>query len=60
MKINTLIGHKEIAVVSEESGPLSMSYNALLTTLETNVTIKQIVPTMTSKLALTYNKLFLN
>ncbi len=54
MKKNTLIEHKEDVIVCEESGPVSMSYNALLTTLETNVRVKPVIPTMTAKLALTY------
>jgi hypothetical protein len=32
MKWNTLIEHKEAVVVCEESWPVSLSYNALLTT----------------------------
>jgi hypothetical protein len=37
MKRKTLIEHKEVVIVCEESGPISMSYNVLLTTLEANV-----------------------
>jgi hypothetical protein len=36
MKRNTLIEHKEVVIICEESGPISMSYNVLLTTLEVN------------------------
>jgi hypothetical protein len=36
MKRNTLIEHKEVTIVCEESGPISLSYNALLTTPEAN------------------------
>jgi hypothetical protein len=32
MKRDTLIEHKEAIVVCEESGPISLNYNALLTT----------------------------
>jgi hypothetical protein len=32
MNRDTLIEHKETAIVCEESGPISSSYNALLTT----------------------------
>jgi hypothetical protein len=35
MKRNTFIEHKEDVVVCEESGHVNMSYNVLLTTLET-------------------------
>jgi hypothetical protein len=54
MKINTLIEPKEVAVVCEESGLVSMSYNVLLTTQEANVGVKPVVLIMTIKLALTY------
>jgi len=53
MKINILIEHKEVVIVCEESGPVSMNYNALLTTPKANVRIKHIVLAMTTKLALT-------
>jgi hypothetical protein len=54
MKRNTLIEHKEVIIVCEESGHVSMNYNVLLTTLEANVGVKLIVPAMITKLALTY------
>ncbi len=50
MKINTLIEHKEATIVCEESGHVSMSYNALLTTLEANAGIKLIVHVVIAKL----------
>jgi hypothetical protein len=53
MKKNTLIEHKEI-VICEESRPVNMSYNALLTTLEVNAGVKLVVPFVTSKSTLTY------
>jgi hypothetical protein len=54
MKINTLIEHKEVVVVCEESGPISMSYNVLLTTLKANARIKPIGLAVIVKLALEY------
>jgi hypothetical protein len=56
MRKNTLIEHKEATIVCEESGPINMCYNVLLTTLEANVGVKRIVPTMTIKSALTCTK----
>ncbi len=40
MKRDALIEHKKAAIVCEESGPISQSYNALLTTLEANIIAK--------------------
>jgi hypothetical protein len=54
MKINTLIKHKEVVVVCEESGPINLSFNVLLTTLEANVGIKLIVLVVTTKSSLNY------
>jgi hypothetical protein len=53
MKRNTLIKHKEVDVVYEESGPISLNYNALLITPEPNVVVKLVVPTVTTKSTLT-------
>jgi len=53
MKRNILIEHKEVVIVCEESGPISMNYNALLTTPKANVKIKPIVLAMTTKSTLT-------
>jgi hypothetical protein len=53
MKRDTLIEHKEV-VVCEENGPVSLSYNVLLTTLEANIVVKPIVPIVTTKSSLTY------
>ncbi len=39
----------EAIVVCEESGPISLSYNALLTTPEVNIVIKPIVVVTTTK-----------
>jgi hypothetical protein len=50
MKRNTLIWHKEAIIVCEESGLVTMNYNALLTTPKTNVGVKLVIPTMTTKL----------
>ncbi len=49
MRRNTLIEHKEIVVVCEESGPVSLSFNALLTTLKANTVVKPIVHVVTTK-----------
>ncbi len=48
MKRHTLIEQKEAAVICEESGPISLSYNTFLTTQETNVVVKPVVPIITS------------
>jgi len=52
-KRNTLIWHKEAIIVCEESGLLTMNYNALLTTPKTNIRVKPVIPAMTTKLAIT-------
>jgi len=49
MKRNILIEHKEVVKVCEESGPVSMNYNVLLTTPKANVRIKPIVFAVTTK-----------
>jgi hypothetical protein len=33
---NTLIEHKEVVIICEESGPINLSYNVILTTQEAN------------------------
>jgi hypothetical protein len=43
MKKNTLIEHKKIAMVCEENEPISLSYNALLTTPKAKVVLKLVV-----------------
>ncbi len=53
MKRNTLIKHKEAAIVCEESELVNMSYNILLTTLKVNAGVKPITPIMTTKSTLT-------
>jgi hypothetical protein len=53
MKRNHLIEHKEAITVCEESGPIGMSYNALLTTLEANVRVKHVIHFVTTKSTLT-------
>jgi hypothetical protein len=40
MKRDTLIEHKEAVVICEESGLVSLIYNALLTTLDANIITK--------------------
>jgi hypothetical protein len=52
MKKVTLIEHKEVVVIWEESGPISLIYNVLLTTPKANTMVKPIVhvidkPTLT-------------
>jgi hypothetical protein len=54
MKRNTLIEHKEAIVVCEESGPINLSYNVLLTTPKDNTVVKLVVPIVTTKSTLTY------
>jgi hypothetical protein len=53
MMRNTLIEHKKTTEVCEESGLVSLSYNVLLTTLEPNVIVKPIIPTIIAKSTLT-------
>jgi hypothetical protein len=53
MKKSTLIKHKEAAIVCEESGHVSLSYNVLLTTLEANIVVKPTIPIVTTKSTLT-------
>jgi hypothetical protein len=53
MKKNTLIEHKEAAMVCEESGHVSLSYNVLLTTPEANVVVNLVVSIITVKSTLT-------
>jgi hypothetical protein len=48
MKRNTLIEHKEV-VVCEENGPINLSHNVLLTTLEANTIVKLVVFVITTK-----------
>ncbi len=43
MKWNTLTEHKEAAIICEESGPINLSYNVLLTTPKANIVVKPIV-----------------
>jgi hypothetical protein len=53
MKRNHLIEHKEAIIVCEENGPISMSCNALLTTLDVNVGVKHVVHVVIVKSTLT-------
>ncbi len=53
MKRNTLIEHKEATIVCDESGHVSMSYNALLIALEANTRVKPIIYVVTAKSTLT-------
>jgi hypothetical protein len=49
VKCDTLIKHKVINIVYEESGPINVNYNVLPTTLETNVITKLVVHVVTTK-----------
>ncbi len=40
---DTLIEHKEIVIICEENGPINLSYNVLLNTLEVNTIVKHVV-----------------
>ncbi len=53
MKRDTLIKHKEVVVVCEESGLVSLSSNVLLTTQEANIVVKPIILVVISKSTLT-------
>jgi hypothetical protein len=53
LKKDTLIEHKEATIVHEESGRVSLSYNALLTTLEANTIAKLVVLVVIAKSSLT-------
>jgi hypothetical protein len=53
MKRDTSIEHKEVTIVCEENGPISLNYNALLTTPEANTMFKHVVPVVTTKSTLT-------
>jgi len=53
MKINTLIEHKESAIICKENGLVSLSYNVLLITIEANAIVKHVVLTITAKSTLT-------
>jgi hypothetical protein len=54
MKKNILIEHKKAIIVREKSGPVILSYNVLLTTLEANSIVKHVVSTITTKSTLNY------
>jgi hypothetical protein len=43
MRKDTLIEHKKTIIVCEEIGPINLSYNVLLTTLEANIVVKPII-----------------
>jgi hypothetical protein len=58
MKRNTLIKQKKFVIVCEESGLISLSYNALLNTPKVNAIVKHVVPTIIVKSTLTYYSLW--
>jgi len=47
-KRNSLIKHKEVVIVCEESGHINLSYNVLLSTPEVNIIVKRVVPMLQS------------
>ncbi len=49
MKRDTLIEHKEVAIVCEESGHVNLSYNVLLPTPKFNVIVKPTIFVVTTK-----------
>jgi hypothetical protein len=53
MKKNILIKHKEVVVICEESGPISLNYNVILNTLEVNIVVKHVILTIIAKSTLT-------
>jgi hypothetical protein len=53
MKKDTLIEHKEVAIICEESKLVSLNYNVLLTTLNANTITKHVVPIVIIKSSLT-------
>ncbi len=53
MKRDTLIKHKEVIIICEESGPVSLNCNVLLTTLEANIIIKHVIFIIIAKSTLT-------
>jgi hypothetical protein len=53
MRRNTLIQRKEVVIVCEESGLVSLSYNVQLTTLKANTMVKPIVLIATTKSIIT-------
>ncbi len=54
MKWDTLIKHKEVVVICEENGPISLNDNVLLTTPEAIIVAKPIVPIVKTKFTLAY------
>jgi hypothetical protein len=54
MKRDILIEHKEAVVVCEESGPISLSYNVLLTTPEANIVTKPRILVIITQSSLTF------
>jgi hypothetical protein len=49
MKRNTLFEHKEVTVLCEENIPITLKYNALLTTPKASTMVKPIVPVVITK-----------
>jgi hypothetical protein len=54
MKRDTLIEHKEAAIVCEESGSISLNYNVILTTPEANIVTKPKILIIITKSSLTF------
>jgi len=53
MKRNASIEQKEVVVLCEENGLVSLSYNALLTTPKANIVVKPIIHVIIIKSTLT-------
>jgi hypothetical protein len=53
MKQDTLIEHKEAAIVCEENELVNLNYNVLLTTFEANTIVKPIIHVC-------YNQIYVN
>ncbi len=53
VKCDTLIKHKVIVIVYEESGPINVNYNVLPTTPDTNAITKLVVHVVTTKVLYT-------
>ncbi len=51
-----MIEHKEVVIVCEEGRLVTLSYNVLLTTIETNVVAKLVVHVVKTKFTWTYIK----
>ncbi len=53
MNRDTMIEHKEVAIICEVNGPISLSFNIMLTTPKVNIVIKLGVHVVITKSTLT-------